>query len=443
MAWKRLPNNPDDTKMSLGEHLEELRTRIIRALLGLIVAMGVTIWFGTDIIEILRYPFDQVLKEYPEIAGEIVVRKAPEAFMMYFRVSLLAGLVLASPWIFYQMWQFIAAGLYPNERKYVNWGVPFSAGLFIFGAFFFLRFIAKPMMTFFMVFGHRYVGGVVPRFDLREHIALMTTMMVVFGLAFQMPIVIFILGKMGLVTVKQLKKYRRYVIVIILIVAALATSPSPVDQVGLAVPMWLLYELGILLVHFFCKPKGTEEAQGDEQAPTTALATTGGGDADADAGTAATQPAPADDAAGETDYDQGYGEDYEDYYNDENYDDEDYGYEEDDGGEEDDEADDGRWNESGFADDEPAATDQAPPDDEQAGLFEEESGYSWSPTPQPDEAEQAPTGDEPEDEPGDEVDDDELADDEPDGDPADERGGNAESDGSPEGDDNDKHDDES
>ena len=400
MARKKLPDNPDDTKMSLGDHLDELRVRIIRALLGLVAAMLLTIWFGSDIIEILRYPFDLVLAEYPEIKGEIIITKAPEAFLMYFRVCILAGFVLASPWIFYQMWQFIAAGLYPHERKFINYGVPFSAGLFIFGAFFFLRFIAKPMMTFFIVFAHRYVGGVMPRLHLKEHIAMMTTMMVVFGLAFQLPIVVFILGKVGLVTVKQLNHYRKHVVISLLVLAAFVTSPSPVDQIGLAVPMWLLYELGIGLVYFFCKPKPNEFDDDDDG--TTALATAGGGyggsgDGAYDATPAATY---ADEAVldyYDDYYDEYYGDDYDDegadadggddsdydeYGYGENYDEDyEYDYGEDYGEDYDEDYGDyAESEEAGFGDEQsPGGFDDTGIGDTPDVDHEKESGYTWSP----------------------------------------------------------------
>ena len=408
MALKKLPDNPDETKMSLGEHLDELRVRIIRALLGLALAMGLTLWFGSEMIKVLQAPFYEAAAQCNIPDAKLVTHKAPEAFMMYFRVCLLAGFILASPWIFYQMWLFIAAGLYPHERKYVNWGVPFSAGLFCLGAFTFLYFIAKQMMLFFLGFGDSFLGDVTQLLNLREYIALMTTMMLVFGLAFQLPIVIFILGKMGLVTVKQLNHYRRHAIVAILIIAALATSPSPVDQVGLAIPLWLLYEIGILLVYFYGKD-AMERKRAKKAAAEggTALATAGGGDPYDQ--TAAT----FDDSAGLTDATARYGQDHEDYYNDSNYDDEDYdeedygqyagddysddygegGYGGEDYGEDYEDQDyygdeSEEWDESGFADD-----DQASAGDETDDVFEEEGGYVWSPPGTVDQADDDETED--------------------------------------------------
>ena len=418
MARKRLPDNPDDTKMSLGEHLDELRSRIIRALLGLVLAMSVTLWYGAEMLEVLQRPFYDAAAECNVKDAKLVTHKAPESFVMYFRVCFLAGFILASPWIFYQMWQFIAAGLYPHERKYINWGVPASAGLFCLGAFVFLYFIAEQMMVFFLSFGDKFMGHITPLFNLREYVALMTTMMLVFGLAFQLPIVLFILGKMGLVTSKQLNHYRRHAIVIILVIAALATSPSPVDQIGLAIPLWLLYEIGILLVYFYGKE--SEDRKRAKQGG-TALATTGG-DGDGDDGTAGSTT--TDDATGGVDY----SEDYEDYYNDDHYDDEDYDEEDHDeedygeggyGGEDYEDqdyyGDEDQWDESGFGDDESAEDDQASVDDEEDDVFEEDGGYSWSPPTQPGTVEEAPD-DEPDGEPDGDEPDGEAEADEPDDD---------------------------
>jgi sec-independent protein translocase protein TatC len=132
--------------------------------------------------------------------------------------------------------------------------------LFIAGAAFYLFVMALPMLRFLIGFGNWL--GVKPVVTLDEHIHLMTMMMLVCGLMFQTPLAVLILAKMGLVTLKTLNHYRRHVVVAILIIAAVATpSPSPVDQVVLAVPMWLLYELGVLLVYLLI-PKGDQDLAG-------------------------------------------------------------------------------------------------------------------------------------------------------------------------------------
>jgi len=325
--------------MTLGEHLEELRKRLIWALLGLLVTTIVTVIFAKQLLlnqlnapyfavarklnremaekiadqirtrrqklkispkelaeavgisekrlaliesgrskspphESMLEPIEEELKltdnELTSLARQVmetkfIAVKAISPFLTYFKVALLGGLILASPWVFYQLWMFVAAGLYRSERRIVHMGLPFSVVLFVAGAVFFLKIVAYAMLLFFLKFA-RWLN-VAPYITLQNHIGLMVRMMVVFGLAFQMPLVVFILGKIGLVSVKTLSRYRRHVIVAMLIVAAVFTSPSPVDQILLAIPMWLLYELGVLMVWMSERRRAQEEEDYDDLEP--------------------------------------------------------------------------------------------------------------------------------------------------------------------------------
>jgi len=237
--------HPNEVRMTLGEHLDELRRRLLWALAGLAVGMGVAMFFGRELLEALQFPYIRVMTQLGRVA-RLRVLNAAGGFVMYLRVTLLAGLLLAAPWIVYQFWRFVSAGLYRRERRVVLWAVPLSTGLFLAGAMFYLFVVSVPMMHFFLRFND-YLG-LDSDLTLPNHIAMMVNMMLVFGIAFQMPVVVAMLGWMGLVTARSLGRYRRHVIVGLLIFAALLTSPSPVDQVLLAVPMWLLFELGVLLV---------------------------------------------------------------------------------------------------------------------------------------------------------------------------------------------------
>jgi len=236
--------NLDQTRMSLGDHLEELRRRIFYALGGLAVATAVSLIFGRRLLQLLKAPYLRVLAEN-DIVAPPAAFTVTDGFFTYFRVSLLAGILAASPWIFYHLWRFVSAGLYPREKRYVHLAVPFCAGLFLCGAVCFLTVVSYPMLRFFMVFTIKL--DLAPVIRLKELSRFMTSLMLVFGLAFQTPVVVFVLARVGLVEIATLRKYRRHVIVAMLILGAALTSPSPVDQVALAVPMWLLYELGILL----------------------------------------------------------------------------------------------------------------------------------------------------------------------------------------------------
>ena len=256
-----------DHQMSFGDHLEEFRQRLIYALIGLGIALVVCMVFGKFIFDFLQIPYVNVMEarrvaaeargETPEATGMIVLG-ATEGVLIYIRVSLYTAILFSGPWILYQFWQFIAVGLYPNERRYVHSSVPFSAALFIAGALFFVFVVCEKMLAFFFAFDDWI--GVKPTITLTSHIKFMTSMMIVFGIGFQTPLVVFVLGKVGLVSLKTFNHYRRHVILGMLIFAALATSPSPIDQILLAVPMWLLYELGVLMVWYFVeRPKRLED----------------------------------------------------------------------------------------------------------------------------------------------------------------------------------------
>jgi sec-independent protein translocase protein TatC len=249
-----------EKKMTLGEHLEELRRRIIYALLGLLVGTGLSLIFAKRILGLLRRPYDTVMGHL-ELPAALAVLDVTAALITFIRVGLLAGLILSCPWVFYQLWKFVAAGLYRHERRYVMTAVPFSAALFVCGALFFLFVVAEPVLYFLVHFSQWL--DVEPVITLPHYIGFVTGLMFAFGLCFQTPLLILVLTKVGLVSIKTLRRYRRHVIVLILIVAALATSPSPIDQVALAVPMYLLYELGILLAYLAARKK---KQSGDEPA---------------------------------------------------------------------------------------------------------------------------------------------------------------------------------
>ena len=317
--------------MSLGDHLEELRARLILALLGLFVGMIVCLIppVGTRILRLIEWPYQRARadrtaklqkveaprvegealalvdtlfetltdhlardpnaphdldpkrvaffhgvstqavkawmqkKEYvapPETLSSLIVIAPAEGFLAYMKVSLICGLLLTAPWVFYQLWMFVAAGLYPKERRYVYKAVPFSAGLFVVGALFFLFVVAYLTLKFFLMFDDSV--GVASQWSLQKYISFVTLMMLVFGLAFQTPIAVFILVRMGLVGIKTLRAYRKYVVLGLAVVSAIATpSPDPLTMLALLVPLYGLYELGILMALFAEKKTKEQETQ--------------------------------------------------------------------------------------------------------------------------------------------------------------------------------------
>ena len=232
--------------MSLGDHLEELRARLILAILGLAVALIVCLSFGKFIISFMERPYIKTMGEQARLQSI-----APtDGFISYMDISMIAAVVVASPWIFYQLWQFIAAGLYPHEKRYVYMAAPFSAVLFIAGALFFI-FIIAPFTLRFLVMFNKSVLGVTSNFTFKNYVSFVAAMMLVFGVAFQTPIAIFFLNKTGLVSVRALCKARKYVFLAIVVIAAAATPGSDlISLFALTIPMYLLFELGILLSYF-------------------------------------------------------------------------------------------------------------------------------------------------------------------------------------------------
>jgi len=246
----------DKTRMSLGEHLEELRRRIMYALVGVAVAAVAGLISGRYLVELFKLPYIRATAE-SGIKADLAVLTVTAGFMSYLKVSLIAALLLASPWIFYQMWMFISAGLHKRERRYVMFAAPASATLFICGALFFVFVAAVPILKFFVFFSDWM--GLKLVVTLESHISMMVRMMLVFGLGFQTPLVVLVLVKMGVVSLATLHHYRRHVIVGIVILAAIMTPPDVISQLALAVPMWGLFELGVLLGYVFTRKGSPSE----------------------------------------------------------------------------------------------------------------------------------------------------------------------------------------
>jgi len=253
---KKLPQDPFDTTMSLGDHLEELRMRILFALGGLLVAVIICLipFFFRHIRSFIYRPLDK-LPDPNQV--ELIALAPADPFIVYMKIAAIAGLIIASPWIFYQLWLFVAAGLYPHERRYVHIAIPFSAALFATGALFFLFVIAPISLRFFVGFG-KFIG-VDAKWTLEKYISFVTMLMLVFGVGFQTPIAIFVLNRTGLVSIQALHRSRKYVLLAAFVVAAVATpGPDVISQVALAFPLYFLFELGILLSYFTGRKKTSQ-----------------------------------------------------------------------------------------------------------------------------------------------------------------------------------------
>ena len=242
----------DAYRMTLLEHLTELRDRLIRGFIGVAICLGLTLPFGGELYELLAAP---AAPHFPE-GSSFIFTKPAEKFIVDIKVSLFAALLLALPVLFYQAWQFIAPGLYKRERTLVLPFVFFSTVFFAAGATFCYMTVLPWAMHFFLGFGN---DTVLPQITVTEYLSFATRIIFAFGTVFQLPLAIFFLSRVGIVTAAGLARARRFAIPCIFLVSALLTPPDVVTQIALGLPLILLYEIGILTARVWGKPKpGTE-----------------------------------------------------------------------------------------------------------------------------------------------------------------------------------------
>jgi len=238
--------------MSLGDHLEELRIRLIFLFAGVLLGVILCLFRGGFFIHLLTIPFGRALGT-EDVVRQLQTIKPAEGFLVYVKVCLFFGLLLSSPWVFWQIWAFVSSGLYKHERKFVYAVVPASSILFITGALFFLGFIAPLAMSFFITVNEGL--NVASNWTIQSYIDLVLGLTLVFGIAFQLPIAIIFAERMGLISVKALEKGRKFVILALVIIAAAATPPDVISQIALATPLYILFESSILVCKFLRKRK--------------------------------------------------------------------------------------------------------------------------------------------------------------------------------------------
>lgn len=243
----RLPENEEDQlkSMSLGDHLDELRARLILALAGFVAALAIAFFFGSRFVQVLMLPYEQAIRA-EGLTPNIQAITVAEPFMLYIKAVIVLAMLISCPWLFYQFWAFVAAGLYHSEKRYVYRVVPFSAALFIIGALFLIFVIAPMTMRFFITFdlGIKYLNY---NPMISDYVNLILMLSLIFGLAFQMPLMIIFAERLGLIGLDALKKYRKYVLLGVFVVAAIVTpSADMITQTALAIPLYILYEGSVL-----------------------------------------------------------------------------------------------------------------------------------------------------------------------------------------------------
>ncbi len=226
--------------MPLMEHLRELRTRLIRSVLAFLIASGVSFYFARYVFEFLKEP---VVKSYPEV--ELITLSPTEPLFILIKISLTVGLILASPVILFEIWRFVEPALYPNEKRLFIPLLLSSILLFVMGGVF-SYFVVLPMaLKFLLGLGFSQLAAT-PYLSVNLYVGFVLKMLIAFGIAFEMPIFLYMLQRAGVVSEEQLKKFRRYFIVVAFLVGALI-APDVATQVLMAIPLLVLYEVSILL----------------------------------------------------------------------------------------------------------------------------------------------------------------------------------------------------
>jgi sec-independent protein translocase protein TatC len=235
-------------RMSFLEHLEELRKRIIRALIGAAVAFGVSFLFSDQLWNIIKQPAVSALKELGYEQRLVQITPMETINIIWFKLPLVCAIFLASPWVVYQVWAFISPGLYRKERR---WAAPFiisSAGLFIAGGLFAYFFAFRVALRFLLGMGHG--KDIAPFVSVSEYFAMFVNVVLGIGLVFELPVVIFFLTLLRIVSPSFLIKHSRYAILLIFILAAIVTpAPDAFNMLLFALPMCALFYVGVFAAY--------------------------------------------------------------------------------------------------------------------------------------------------------------------------------------------------
>jgi sec-independent protein translocase protein TatC len=247
-------------EMTFTEHLNELRVRLVRCLIAIFIGFLACYGFAEQLFMLLMEPLITLLEPS---GGSLIYTGLPEAFFTHLKVAALAGLFLASPYVFYQIWMFIAPGLYEGERKYMIPIALCSALCFITGALF-GYFVVFPFgFQFFLGYASEAIQ---PMPSVKEYFSFSTSMLFAFGLIFELPLFMLFLSVLGVVNYKTLRRYRKFAILGNFVVAAVLTPPDVVSQTLMAGPMCLLYEVGIWVSYMFGKKPKEEPPEEEAEA---------------------------------------------------------------------------------------------------------------------------------------------------------------------------------
>lgn len=245
----------DEQKLPLTSHLQELRKRLVLSFIAVGAGFAICYAFSQQLFGILSQP----LLEMMPSGGSLIFTSVAEAFFTYMKVAFIAGLILASPFVLYQVWAFVAPGLYRHEKRYV---IPFvAAGSFFFAlGVSFAYFVAIPVgFRFLLSYATDFIR---PMPSMKEYLSFSIKFLLAFGLVFEFPVILVLLARIGIIDAKTLARHRKYAILLIFVFAAVITPPDVVSQVLLALPLMGLYELSIFLSNIFGKKRKADPSAG-------------------------------------------------------------------------------------------------------------------------------------------------------------------------------------
>ena len=250
-----MSDKPDSmAEGTLLSHLLELRDRLMRALIAVCAVFVPCAYFANDIFEFAARP---LLAQLPK-GGSLIATSVMSPFTTPFKLSFMVSLFIAIPYVLYQVWGFVAPGLYRNEKRFAMPLLLSSIVLFYAGVAF-AYFLVFPVM--FQFFAATTPAGVQMMTDINNYLDFALTMFFAFGVAFEMPIAVVLLVITGIVSVEKLTAARGYVIIGIFVIAAILTPPDALSQTLMAVPMWLLYELGVIFARIMTRNRPKPEAE--------------------------------------------------------------------------------------------------------------------------------------------------------------------------------------
>ncbi len=254
------PPPSSDAQETFISHLIELRSRLLRSIVAVIVVLFALFPFAKDIYALLAAPLLRVLPQ----GATMIATDVTGTFLVPLKVTLMAAFLVALPYVLWQAWAFVAPGLYQHERKLA---LPVIVSSFLF-------FLIGMAFAYFMVFPIAFgffagytPAGVTMMTDIDKYLSFVLTMFIAFGITFETPVIVIVLVRLGVVSLEKLRAIRPYVIVGAFIVGAIFTPPDVVSQMLLAVPLWLLYELGLLLARFVTPRQREASEVSDASAP--------------------------------------------------------------------------------------------------------------------------------------------------------------------------------